>query len=140
MTTKLGAAYNVFDGEELLWRSIESIRPVVQFVAVVYQTTSNFGDAAAPELLSTLQASDSPNLTLAPKIKCNALSRVVQALVERRLIDKLVFYSPQSFDVAAKRMLVSEAANALELGGSPDDVSNQFFNELTKRWRLQLPT
>ncbi len=65
---------------------------------------------------------------------------MVQALVERRLIDKLVFYSPQTFDVAAKRMLVSEAANALELGGSPDDVSNQFFNELSKRSRLQLPT
>jgi hypothetical protein len=56
MTAKLGAAYNVFDGEELLWRSIESIRPVVQFVAVVYQTTSNFGDAAGPELVTTLQA------------------------------------------------------------------------------------
>ena len=65
---------------------------------------------------------------------------MVQALVERRLIDKLVFYSPQTFDVAAKRVLVSEAANALELGGSPDDVSNQFFNELTKRSPLQLPT
>jgi hypothetical protein len=57
MATKLGAAYNVFDGEELLWRSIESIRPVVQFVVVVYQTTSNFGDAAASELMPTLQAS-----------------------------------------------------------------------------------
>ncbi len=55
MTAKLGAAYNVFDGEELLWRSIESIRPVVQFVVVVYQTTSNFGNTAAPELVPTLQ-------------------------------------------------------------------------------------
>jgi hypothetical protein len=57
----------------------------------------------------------------------------LQALVKRGLIDKLVLYAPQSFDVAAKRELVSDAANALELGGSPDDVSNQFFNELTKR-------
>jgi hypothetical protein len=44
-----------------------------------------------------------------------------------------VFYAPQKFDVATKRKLVSDAANPLELGGSPDDVSNQFFNELTKR-------
>jgi hypothetical protein len=60
----------------------------------------------------------------------------VQALFERGLIDKLVFYAPQTFDVAAKRELVSDAANVLELGGSPDDVSNQFFNELTKRFIL----
>ena len=57
----------------------------------------------------------------------------VQALVERGLIDKLVFYAPRAFDVAAKRELVSDAANAVEMGGSADDVSNQFFNELTKR-------
>jgi hypothetical protein len=65
-------------------------------------------------------------LTLAP---------LLQALQKRGLIDKLVFYAPQTFDVAAKRTLVSDAANALELGGSPDDVSGQFFNELTKRLR-----
>jgi hypothetical protein len=60
----------VFDGEELLLRSIESIRPVVQFVAVVYQTTSNFGDAAAPELMPTLQArpSSTPSRTVAQNV------------------------------------------------------------------------
>ena len=57
----------------------------------------------------------------------------VQALVERGLIDKLVFYAPRAFDVAAKRELVSDAASAVEMGGSADDVSNQFFNELSKR-------
>ena len=35
---KLGAAYNVFDGEELLEASIASLRPLVQYVCVVYQT------------------------------------------------------------------------------------------------------
>lgn len=35
---KLGATYNVFDGEELLEASIASIRPLVQYVCVVYQT------------------------------------------------------------------------------------------------------
>ena len=57
----------------------------------------------------------------------------LQALQKRGLIDKLVFYAPQTFDVASKRALVSDAANARELGGAPDDVSNPFFNELTKR-------
>jgi hypothetical protein len=72
MTTKLGAAYNVFDGEELLLRSIESIRPVVQFVAVVYQTTSNFGDTAAPELMPTLQARASLHTLSHNRTNCNA--------------------------------------------------------------------
>jgi hypothetical protein len=35
---KLGATYNVFDGEELLEASIASIRPLVQYVSVVFQT------------------------------------------------------------------------------------------------------
>jgi hypothetical protein len=35
---KLGAAYNVFDGEELLENSIVSIRSEVDYVVVVYQT------------------------------------------------------------------------------------------------------
>lgn len=36
---KVGAAYNVFDGVELLEASIRSIRPVVSYVVVVYQTS-----------------------------------------------------------------------------------------------------
>lgn len=34
---KLGVAYNVFDGEELLEASIASVRPLAQYVCVVYQ-------------------------------------------------------------------------------------------------------
>jgi hypothetical protein len=41
---KVGVAYNVFDGTELLPYSIKSIRPFVDFICVVYQTTSNFGE------------------------------------------------------------------------------------------------
>lgn len=40
---KLGVAYNAFDGLELLEASIDSIRPVVDYICVIYQTTSNFG-------------------------------------------------------------------------------------------------
>ena len=37
-TMKLGVAYNVFDGEELLLDSIKSIKPNVDYIAIVYQT------------------------------------------------------------------------------------------------------
>ena len=41
---KIGVAYNLFDGEELLEYSINSVRPFVDFICIVYQTTSNFGN------------------------------------------------------------------------------------------------
>ena len=40
---KLAAIYNVFDAEELLEFSIKSIKNCVDYIIVVYQTTSNFG-------------------------------------------------------------------------------------------------
>jgi hypothetical protein len=33
-------AYNVFDGEELILDSIRSIKPNVDYIAIVYQTVS----------------------------------------------------------------------------------------------------
>lgn len=50
---KLGVAYNVFDGEELLEYSILQIREFASVVAVVYQEVSNFGNTN-PTLLKTL--------------------------------------------------------------------------------------
>ena len=44
MESKIGVVYNVFDGEELLEDSIKSIRDKVDFVVVLYQTVSNFGN------------------------------------------------------------------------------------------------
>jgi hypothetical protein len=55
---KLGVSYNVFDGEELLESSINSIRDNVDYISVVYQTTSNFGnpcDEGLVPLLNDLQ-------------------------------------------------------------------------------------
>ena len=40
---KLIAIYSIFDGEELLEYSIKSIKNSVDYVYVIYQTTSNFG-------------------------------------------------------------------------------------------------
>jgi hypothetical protein len=41
---RLGVAYNVFDGIELLESSIDSVRPVADYICVIYQTTSNLGN------------------------------------------------------------------------------------------------
>lgn len=51
---KLGISYNLFDGEELLERSIYYIRPHVSYISVVYQTTSFYGTECSKELLPTL--------------------------------------------------------------------------------------
>jgi hypothetical protein len=52
---KLGVSYNVFDGEELLEGSIKQIRTEVDYVSVVYQTISNFGNPCNPTLISLLE-------------------------------------------------------------------------------------
>jgi hypothetical protein len=41
---KLGIAYNVFDGEELLIPSIRRMRSLAHKIVVVYSATSNFGE------------------------------------------------------------------------------------------------
>lgn len=51
---KVGISYNLFDGEELLEGSIKSMRESVDYVSVVYQTVSNFGDAANERLVPLL--------------------------------------------------------------------------------------
>ena len=68
---KIGISYNLFDGEELLESSIKSIRDNVEYISVVYQTTSNFGNQCGKELV--------PLLT---------------TLKEKGLIDELYFYKP----------------------------------------------
>ena len=68
---KLGVAYNIFDGEEMLPHSLRNLRPMVEFICVVYQTTSNFGNKN-PLLLEQLEM-----------------------LQIEGLIDKLFFYEPK---------------------------------------------
>lgn len=41
---KLGASYNIWDCEDLLESSIKSIRNNVDYISIVYQHTSNFGE------------------------------------------------------------------------------------------------
>ena len=67
---KLGIAYNIFDGEELLHNSLENMRDMVDFICVVYQTKSNFGN------------------------KNKDLKSKIIALQEKGLIDKSFLYEP----------------------------------------------
>jgi hypothetical protein len=78
---KLGISYNLFDGEELLEGSINCIRKYVDFISVVYQTVSNFGNKANPNLVDYLM-----------KIKSN------------KLIDELYEYIPTTFHGAGNEI------------------------------------
>ena len=40
---KYGITYSVFDGEEWLEHSLNCVRPLVDYISVVYQNTSNWG-------------------------------------------------------------------------------------------------
>ena len=59
---KLGVSYNLFDGFELLEGSIKQIRQHVDYVSVVYQTISNFGNPCDPELIPLLERLKSEGL------------------------------------------------------------------------------
>jgi hypothetical protein len=53
---KLGVSYNAFDDStELLKGSIESIRDNVDYVSVIYQKVSNYGEPGSPDTLELLK-------------------------------------------------------------------------------------
>lgn len=68
---KLGVSYNLFDGEELLIGSINSIKSSVDYISVVYQEISNLGRKNDVDLIPFLQM-----------------------LVNQNIIDKYVIFSP----------------------------------------------
>ena len=108
---KLGVAYNVFDGEELLEASIKSIRNCVDYICVVYQEISNFGMKCSDTLMETLNA-----------------------LHAQGLVDELISYTPRSFLSVRRRNLFQakqlDSILAVQLQPLSSDT---FFNELTKR-------
>ena len=59
---RLGVSYNLFDGFELLEGSIKQIRQQIDYISVVYQTVSNFGNPCDPELLPLLERLKSEGL------------------------------------------------------------------------------
>ena len=108
---KLGACYNVFDGEELLESSILSIKDNVDYVVVVYQSISNFGQQCDKGLVPLLKR-----------------------LKNEGLVHELVHYSPRKFSKEEKKELVSSRATGTDLGGArAEEVADTFFNEQTKR-------
>lgn len=66
---RLGVSYNVFDGVELLESSIKSIRKNVDYINVVFQDVSNFGEAASSKSLDE-----------------------IKRLVDAGLIDNVIYY------------------------------------------------
>lgn len=68
---RIGVAYNLFDGEELLEASIRSIRDCVDYISVVYQTVSNYGRAAN-----------------------KGLEALLERLMQEGLIDEIYRYTP----------------------------------------------
>lgn len=71
MKVKLGAAYNVWDGIELLEKSIRLIRKHVDYVCVVFQEKSNYGNK-----LSESQ------------------EKVFLKLLDEKLINMVLYYDP----------------------------------------------
>lgn len=67
---KLGVAYNVFDGTELLGQSIKAIRSQADYVVVVYQKISNVG-----------------NLSF-------NVEKKVKDLLDKKIIDRALCFSP----------------------------------------------
>lgn len=55
ISLKLGAAYNLFDSEELLEYSLLSIRNSVDYITVIYQNISNCGITTKTNLLQLLR-------------------------------------------------------------------------------------
>lgn len=72
---KLGVSYNVFDGEELLYGSIMSIKKCVEYISVVYQTTSNYGKPCSSDLL-----------------------KVLDELKAKKLVNDFIEYIPENID------------------------------------------
>jgi len=84
-TMRLGVAYNLFDGEELLEYSIKSIRDNVDFICVVWQKVSNHGE------------------------KCNeGLEEFLNQLVSKGLVDKLYLYEPDIADTNGESASLNE--------------------------------
>ena len=51
---KLGIAYNIFNGDELLTDSLKRLRTVSDYIVLTYQNTSNTGNISGKNLLEVL--------------------------------------------------------------------------------------
>lgn len=70
---RLGAVWNFWDGEETLAESVESIRDHVDFIAIVFQRKSNFGE-----------------------LRTDADSAMIAALFKKLKFDEILNYEPKA--------------------------------------------
>lgn len=90
--------------------SILAVKPCVDFVSVVYQKISNWGNRCSPHLEDFLEY-----------------------LKKKGLVDELILYEPKTFSPEEKRKYVSFDVSPQEIGGPIESVMDVFFNELVKR-------
>lgn len=110
---RLGVAYNVFDGEELLEDSVLSVRALACHVVVVYQLTSNWGERARP-----------------------GLEVLLRSLHARGLVDELRCVEPTPIPPGPDRAaMVSSNAPTTDVGTDRTyaSLNDAFFMELRKR-------
>lgn len=89
---KLGISYSVWDGEELLEQSIKQIRPVADYINVVWQKLSWYGRPCNP-----------------------GLEKLLLKLKDKGLIDEIIFFEPDlaanpSYNEITKRNIGLRAA------------------------------
>ena len=119
---RLGCAYNIFDGIELLEYSIKSIRTSVDFICVIYQDISNFGNSSKIDSFSLLNKMKDAGLIdeIVKYIPNTSLKGHGNEIAKRNLglvtcknhtcthfmtIDCDEFYIKVQFDAAKKRII-----------------------------------
>lgn len=122
---KIGVSYNLFDGEELLEASIKAIREHVYYINVVYQTISNLGNPASPDLVEKLEAMRkeglidelylyTPILEAHPRYNETNKRDIGFELVKNDGCDYFLgmdvdeFYDGQQLELAAKHMVLND--------------------------------
>jgi hypothetical protein len=76
---KLSVTINFFNGEELLRKTVENIRPLTEHLSIVYQTKSNWGEPITEQALT-----------------------VLNSLMAEGLVDDCVLYEPDLTLIAAE--------------------------------------
>jgi hypothetical protein len=119
---KLATSYNLFDTEELIKASIIWIRNQVDYINIVYQTTSNTGKKCSEELLPILNKlftegfidkliKHTPNLKLATHLKeinkrnIGLRNAKLKSCTHFRSLDSNEFYNEQQL-IEAKKIII----------------------------------
>lgn len=153
---KWGVGYSVFDGEELLEHSLIAIRPSVQYIVVVYQLVSWYGEPASPQLLPLLHELKKRGLideliefkpTLGIKAIRNETAKRNMALKAARkagctfymAMDADEFYREEEIDEAKKFIIMNDITHSycsISTHGTRPDIllpTNTYFVQFFSR-------